>query len=173
MMTKKILTILSALLVLSFSGCKKNIQKKEISLQKENENQVLEKETLEKKEFQSVRVEKITEKADVDFTPLNYNMASAQVFEMMINEESYVGKSVRIKGKFYTDIGEYGRFFSVFYYDATACCQTGLSFVLSKDKTFPEDYPQDLEDIEIYGIYKTGEAGGLSTAFVEVYEYCF
>lgn len=108
-----------------------------------------------------------SQKIDVDFSYLNFNMASAQVFEMLINSEEYLGKRIKIKGKFYTSEAEFGRTFSVLYYDATQCCQTGLSFIREDGAVFPDDYPEKLADIEVIGIYREKDFDGISYPYID------
>lgn len=102
-------------------------------------------------------------KYDIDFTKFNFNIASAQIFDMMVDADNYLGKTVRIKGKFYTADTEFGQLYSVLYYDATACCQTGLSFIPSSKTKLPGL----LEDIEVCGIYKIKKLNGHDYHYIE------
>ena len=105
-------------------------------------------------------------KIDIDFTKYNYNMASAMIFEMFMNQEAYLGKRIKIRGKFYTDKDEHGQFFAVLLYDATACCQTGFSFEDSS-RHYPEDYPELLEDIEIVGVFSKKFYGDTEFTYID------
>ncbi|MBQ8117911.1 MAG: hypothetical protein IJ147_07645 [Lachnospiraceae bacterium] len=39
--------------------------------------------------------------------------------------------------------------------DATACCAQGMEFVLTEDYHYPEDYPEEGQEIAVVGIYDT------------------
>ena len=105
-------------------------------------------------------------KIDIDFTKYNYNMASAMIFEIFMDQEAYLGKRIKIRGKFYTDKDEHGQFFAVLLYDATACCQTGFSFEDSS-RHYPEDYPELLEDIEIVGVFSKKFYGDTEFTYID------
>ncbi|MBO7485227.1 MAG: hypothetical protein J6T84_04130 [Spirochaetaceae bacterium] len=105
-------------------------------------------------------------KIDIDFTKYNYNMASAMIFEMFMDQEAYLGKRIKIRGKFYTDKDEHGQFFAVLLYDATACCQTGFSFEDSS-RHYPKDYPELLEDIEIVGVFSKKFYGDSEFTYID------
>lgn len=94
-----------------------------------------------------------TGKIDYDFTKMNFNIATAQIFDMTVDPDKYLGKTVRFRGQFMSieEEGYSTRFFSVLQYDATACCQTGFMFFLPADKKYPDDYPAEMSEIEVVG----------------------
>ncbi|MGN0740755.1 MAG: hypothetical protein ACI4LX_11350 [Treponema sp.] len=91
---------------------------------------------------------------DIDFTKFNYNMSYAQIFQMMIEPEKYIGKKIKIRGSFYIAENEGRRFYSVLNFDSTACCSTGFIFELQEDLTYPDDFPAEFTTIEVTGIYE-------------------
>ena len=105
-------------------------------------------------------------KIDIDFTKYNYNMASAMIYDMFMDQEKYLGKRIKIRGKFYADEDEHGQFFAVLLYDATACCQTGFSFE-DNNRRYPEDYPPILSDIEITGVYSKKYIGETEITYID------
>lgn len=119
-----------------------------------------------KSEKKSSKRDSDPNKIDFDFTRYNYTMASALIFDMLINQEDYLGKRIRIKGKFFADEDENGRFFAVLLYDATACCQTGFTFEDSSRK-YPEDFPEQLEEIEITGVYSKKFYGNVEYTYID------
>ncbi|MBR0030977.1 MAG: hypothetical protein IJP61_01605 [Treponema sp.] len=104
-----------------------------------------------------------SEKVDYDLSKMNYNMISALTFDMAMNSDKYLGKKIKIQGLFFSLLNEdvNQRFYACLVYDATACCQVGLDFVLNGEKKYPEDFPAERTEIEITGIYETRKAGNI------------
>lgn len=98
-----------------------------------------------------------TNKVDFDLTKWNYNMLTGLNFDMAVDTEKYIGKTMKIRGQFFSviDPNTEQRYYSCLVYDETACCQVGLDFVLSGDKKYPDDYPPEKTEIEICGTYST------------------
>ena len=46
-------------------------------------------------------------------------------------------------------------FFACVIADATACCSQGIEFVLAGDYTYPDDYPEQREEICVVGEFDT------------------
>ena len=66
---------------------------------------------------------------DVDLTQLSSSMVYGQVYDMVNNSDTYVGKS------------------------ATACCSQGIEFILKGDPVYPDDYPAVGTDITVTGTF--------------------
>lgn len=109
-------------------------------------------------------------KIDLDLSKLNYNLAYAQIFEIMINIDKYLGKTVKIKGNFYSSFDEdlLVRHYSVLIWDATACCQTGLQFILRGEHEYPADYPEEMCEIEITGTLCIKDFNGMDYIYLDV-----
>lgn len=105
-------------------------------------------------------------KIDIDFTRYNYLMADAKIFSMMMDEENYIGKKIKIEGRFYVQETDFGRFFLVLLSDETACCSTGFAFV-DRTRRFPEDYPEQDAEIEVVGSYKKGYFNGTEMTYLD------
>ena len=109
---------------------------------------------------------------DVDLTQLSSTMVYSEVYNMMTEPDTYMGKTVRMNGQFaiYQMVDENNEiipgklYFACVIADATACCQQGLEFVLSGEHTYPEDYPELGTEITVTGTFGTYEEGG--------YRYC-
>lgn len=98
---------------------------------------------------------------DIDLTVLSKTMVYSELFRIMCSPESYVGKIVKMEGIFasYKDENTGKRYFACIISDAAACCSQAIEFVLSDDYKYPEDYPEQGEEICIVGefnIYKEG-----------------
>lgn len=103
-------------------------------------------------------------KVDIDFTKMNYNMVSAKLFNVLIDSEKYLGKSIRFRGQYFVteeeSVGQ--QMHSVLIYDSTACCQTGLQFELSEGL----DYPAEKTEIEITGKLAYREVNSMDYYYV-------
>lgn len=90
---------------------------------------------------------------DVDLTQLSSTMVYSEVYAMMYEPESYLGKTVKMRGSFSAfEINE-KLYFACVVPDATACCEQGLEFSLSGTHSFPEDYPERGSEITVVGIF--------------------
>lgn len=112
-------------------------------------------------------------KIDVDLTKMNANMIYSYIFEMVVDPDSYTGKTIKVKGFFYTvvddDTGE--RYFAVIIPDALACCKQGMEFKWLGEHTYPDDYPLEDQEITITGTYRTDiMEGDISYSYLEVSE---
>ena len=100
---------------------------------------------------------------DVDLTLLSSTMVFAEVFNMMTSPEDYLGKTIRARGnyapQYFEGTDQYYHYVTVD--DAAACCQQGLEFILNDDRTYPEDYPKHMAEIEVVGVFTSYyELGG-------------
>ncbi|MBQ7706553.1 MAG: hypothetical protein IJT72_02090 [Lachnospiraceae bacterium] len=94
---------------------------------------------------------------DVDLTKLSSTMVYSEVYNMMVDPESYEGKTIKAYGPFsvYTDETTGKVYFACIIQDATACCSQGLEFQLAGDYTYPEDYPNVGDMITVTGEFST------------------
>lgn len=94
---------------------------------------------------------------DIDLTVMGPNMIYAQINNMMMDPDSYLGKIIKIKGEyysyFYEETGNYYHY--VLIKDALACCQNGMEFIWDEGQhTFPDEYPEENQTIIICGEMK-------------------
>ena len=103
----------------------------------------------------------IGENGELDLTVLSSTMVYSEVFNMLTMPEEYVGKTVIIKGQFtsYEDPDTKIRYFGCIIADATACCSQGLEFVLAGNHSYPQDYPNEGDEITIKGTFEIQEEG--------------
>ena len=98
----------------------------------------------------------------VDLTQLSSTMVYAEVYNMMMSPEEYVGKTIKMDGLYYAsyipDMDVYYHF--VVIQDATACCEQGLEFIWNGDHTYPNGYPKDETPVEVTGIWRSLEEDG-------------
>ena len=99
---------------------------------------------------------------DVDLTILSSVMIYAEVSNIMTNPGDYLGKTLRISGPYYTLY--YEETGSLYHYviieDVLACCAQGVEFLWNGDHAYPDDYPDDLERIEVIGVFVSYEEFG-------------
>ena len=94
---------------------------------------------------------------DVDLSVMDSDMIYATVYQMMSDPEQYVGKTFRIKGKFYVTYDEMTK--NQYYYcvikDATECCAQGLEFVWGDGShIYPDEYPADGTEVVVDGTFE-------------------
>lgn len=98
---------------------------------------------------------------DVDLTKLSSTMVYSEVYNMMTEPDSYLGKLVRMKGTFAYSIGEERYYLFCVIADATACCAQGMEFVLRESRKFPDEYPAETTEITVVGVFDTYMEGEL------------
>lgn len=96
---------------------------------------------------------------DIDLTKMSSTMIYAEVFNMVLMPDDYIGKNLKIKGHFAVYISEEtgDKYFSIIIPDATQCCQQGIDFVVLGQKKYPQDYPAIGQEITIVGKYDSLE----------------
>lgn len=94
---------------------------------------------------------------DVDLTALSSTMVYSEVYNMLCEPESYIGKTVKMTGVVLSfHVEETGKtYYGCLIKDATACCSQGLEFVLTDEYAFPDDYPEDGQTATIVGVFDT------------------
>lgn len=105
----------------------------------------------------------------VDLTALSSTMVYAEVYNMMLKPEDYIGKTVKMRGQFsiYQAVLEDGTpsedeiYYACVIADATACCEQGIEFLWGGEHRYPEDYPELGSDITVTGEFQTYEEDGL------------
>lgn len=110
---------------------------------------------------------------DVDLTILSSTMVYAEVYNMMLNPDEYVGKTIKIKGPYYAeywdDTQKYYHY--VIISDATACCQSGIEFIWDDNShVYPDEYPENETEIEIRGVFSSYEELGQKYYYLNVEE---
>jgi len=96
--------------------------------------------------------------ADVDLTQLSSTMVYSEVYNMMADPGSYIGKTIRMTGSYsaFLDQNTNVVYNVCMISDATACCAQGMEFVLREGLVYPE-----LEsDITVTGVFETYDEYG-------------
>ena len=94
---------------------------------------------------------------DLDLTVLSSTMVYSEVYNITVAPEEYIGKIVRMKGEFATQVDPQSgkRYFACIIKDATACCAQGIEFVPSENYSYPEDFPEDGAEVTVTGEFRT------------------
>lgn len=90
----------------------------------------------------------------IDLTGMSSTMMMAQVTAMQYEPESFLGKTVRMRGTFLVGEGEVKNYYYCLAADAAACCQQGFEF-LWDGHVYPDDYPEPGTEIIVEGIFDT------------------
>ncbi len=102
-----------------------------------------------------------TNSIDVDLTALSSTMVYSEVYNMMTDPGSYIGKTVKMSGVYavYYDEGTGKYYHACIISDATACCSQGIEFELKSGYSYPDDYPEEGGEICVTGTFDTYEEG--------------
>ena len=99
---------------------------------------------------------------DYDLTVMGADMVYATVYQMMIDPKSYIGKSFKISGNYYSS---YSKDKDVYYHfcmikDAAACCAQGLELLWADEKmNRHENCPEEDALVTVEGVFETYEEG--------------
>lgn len=90
---------------------------------------------------------------DVDLTTLSSTMVYAEVFNMTMSSDDYIGKIIRMTGIFtvYQDPETKQVYCGVIVQDATACCAQGFDIVMPENAVYPQDYPPAESEVTVVG----------------------
>lgn len=97
----------------------------------------------------------------LDLTQLSANMVYAEVYNMMIEPQDFVGMTVKMAGQYaeYHDETTGKNYFACIISDALACCSQGIEFELTDAYSYPADYPKDGDEICVVGTFDTYTEG--------------
>ena len=105
---------------------------------------------------------------DYDLTNMNKDMVYAAFYQLMVEPDKYIGKTLCIDGLYYT--GQNEKTGTYYHYsiikDALACCSQGLEFVWGDVlHVYPDEYPKDETEIEVKGTFETYKEPGDDTLY--------
>ncbi len=91
-----------------------------------------------------------TAEPDLDLTKMSATMIYSNVFNMMLDPDSFAGKRIKCSGWFASMKGPRDEeVYSVIVPDATKCCQQGLGFMFK----FEDGLPQINQNITVTGTF--------------------
>ena len=100
---------------------------------------------------------------DLDLSAMSGTVVYAQVYNLMYEYQSWLGKTIRIAGyyNYYDDQSHGVVYHACIVPDATACCAQGIEFVLAGEHAWPEEYPAIGTDIVVTGQLELYEDEGV------------
>lgn len=155
-------------IVLAIAGCSDG---KRTSENQNGVANVIEQQTKKENSRETEEIEEVNEKevineidktkeagVDIDLTNMGSDMVYATVYQFLVDPDTYIGKTVRMQGKYsctwYEPTAAYYHY--VIIEDAMACCASGLEFVWEDGKhSYPEEYPQEEQLVEVTGVFET------------------
>lgn len=149
--------LLLCLVLFMFDGCSKDIKENNITDNviniEENNNSVVSK-------------EEDSGNYDIDFTTYSDTMLYSGVYDLLSNQDSNIGKTIRIKGIFaiYCNEDNTKKYYAVTVQDATMCCSLGLEFLLENN----ENYPEEGSIIEVSGVLDYYDEDGIPYFYINV-----
>lgn len=107
-------------------------------------------------------------KPELDLTELSSTMVYAEVYNMMLRPEEYLGRTIRMEGQFSLYQGADRDYYACIIKDATACCAQGIEFVLKENFASPRSFPEVGDKITVSGTFDIyTENGGSFCQLVE------
>lgn len=94
---------------------------------------------------------------DHDLSNMNANMIFAEIFNLVLMPDEYIGRTFRMKGNFavYVNEASGNKYFSIIIPDATQCCQQGIDIICLGDMKYPEDFPKIGSEIMVTGQFNS------------------
>ena len=157
--TAYLLTAVSAFFLLSACNAKKKIQMPPApavsQAQSEEITRIPNDDTIAFQKEPLPLPKKDSSEIDVDLTKMNSNMIYSYIFEMIVDPDSYMGKTIKVEGFFNSFLDESNgeRYFAVIIPDALACCKQGMEFKWEGKHNYPQDYPEENQKITVTGKY--------------------
>ncbi len=99
---------------------------------------------------------------DLDLSKLSGTLVYSQVYNMMYEPETYIGKVIRMSGYYsaYKDPERNIVYHACVIPDVTACCAQGIEFIRNGEHQWPDDYPEEGTEIIVTGRLETYEEDG-------------
>ena len=99
---------------------------------------------------------------DLDLSRLSGTVVYSQIYNMMSEPESYLGKVIRVAGYYsaYEDTERGVVYHACVIPDATACCAQGIEFIWGGKHQWPDDYQEDGTNIIVTGRLESYDEDG-------------
>ena len=94
-----------------------------------------------------------TETGELDLTDMSGTMLYTMIYNMMMQPDDYLGRTIRVKGQFsaYVDEKSGKSYYACYIADAAGCCAQGLEFLPADALAYPDDFPEPGTDITVSG----------------------
>jgi len=122
------------------------------------ENEKIEGKNEEKANEKASMDEEKLEEIDIDLTQMSSDMVYAVVYQLMVEPDKHIGKTVKMEGNYQNVLYESTN--TYYHYcviqDATACCAQGMEFVWEDGShLYPDEYPSEGDTIIVTGEFET------------------
>ncbi len=99
---------------------------------------------------------------DLDLSRLSGTVVYSQIYNMVSEPESYLGKVIKVAGYYsaYEDTERGVVYHACVIPDATACCAQGIEFIWGGKHQWPDDYQEDGTDIIVTGRLESYDEDG-------------
>lgn len=106
-----------------------------------------------------------SEPVDVDLTKLSSTFVYSEVYNMVTDPESFIGKTVKMDGTMNRYTTTSRELYACIVLDATACCAQGIAFEWAGDHA-PSEYPPQGAMITVVGTFSTFEEDGITYCYL-------
>lgn len=98
---------------------------------------------------------------DVDLAALSPLIRFAEIENISMRPEDYLGKTIKVSGQYMSfHSGETGNYYHfVIIMDEGGCCSQGFQFRVGEEFESPESFIEEMEEIELVGVYQSIEEG--------------
>ena len=102
------------------------------------------------------------EQVDIDLTALSVTVAYSQACQMTQEPQEYDGRRIRIRGVYnsFLEVETEEPYFYCQVPDVTGCCLASFEFRLDGEHSYPEDYPEEFDEIVLVGDFVTFDDDG-------------
>lgn len=100
---------------------------------------------------------------DLDLTTMSSTMVYSEVYNIMCYPDEYREKCIKMSGtcSIFEDVVTGQLYYACIIQDATQCCQQGIEFNLQDSYIYPDDYPENGEEVTVVGIFETYAEDGV------------
>ena len=100
---------------------------------------------------------------DLDLTTMSSTMIYSEVYNIMCYPDDYREKCIKMSGtcSIFEDLTTGQLYYACIIQDATQCCQQGIEFNLQDSYIYPDDYPENGEEVTVVGIFETYAEDGV------------
>lgn len=96
---------------------------------------------------------------DIDLTSYSYDELSNVLINMIVNPDTYVNKTIKFSGEFYSQEYEGKRYFSIIKWNEDRSCPAGLDFIPPENMEYPKHFPGNSTEITIFGKIESVSSG--------------
>jgi len=100
---------------------------------------------------------------DLDLTTMSSTMVYSEVYNIMCYPDDYREKCIKMSGtcSIFEDLTTGQLYYACIIQDATQCCQQGIEFNLQDSYIYPDDYPENGQEVTVVGIFETYAEDGV------------